>query len=174
MAAHQLFSAKSPTPSTDRRRRIYNFLRGQYVGVLSTVTPDGDPHGAVVYYMVGDDFTIWLLTKKRTRKYDNLVHHDHAMLTVFEPRMQTTVQVLGTAAEYAALTAVNAVSNEIFIRMMLDNENQLPPIVKLQAGSFTTFAIRPVQIRMAVYSQPDAGDYSQLFESIESFEMSDK
>jgi hypothetical protein len=51
---------------------------------------------------------------------------------------------------------------------------QLPPILKLQAGSFTTFAVTPASIRMAVYARPDPGDYNQLFESIESFEISER
>jgi hypothetical protein len=141
------------------------------MGVLSTVTPNNEPHGAVVYYALDDDFTMWLLTKKGTHKYDNMVHNATVMLTVFEPQTQTTVQVRGTAAEYANTAAVNQVSNRIFGRMMQAGDKQLPPIMKLQAGPFTAFAITPASVRMAVYSRPDPGDYEQLFESMESFEL---
>ncbi len=159
---------------TDRQRRIHDFLSQQHVGVLSTVTPDNDPHGAVVYYCLGEDFTICLLTKKGTRKYDNIMHNNHVMMTVFEPASQAIAQILGIATEYSAAKEVTEISNKIFKRMMQSHDNQLPPLVKLQAGAFTAFVIEPVQIRMAVYSRPDSGDYNELFESIESFELADE
>ncbi|HEY1063899.1 MAG TPA: pyridoxamine 5'-phosphate oxidase family protein [Candidatus Saccharimonadales bacterium] len=159
------------TGFSDRQQRIHSFLQQQYIGVLCSVTPDGDPHGTVVYFVIDDDFTIHILTKTRTRKYDNLIHHNHAMLMVYDTASQTTAQVLGIAVEYPGTSTVNTVSNRIFKRVLQTGDNQLPPLVKLQAGTFTTFSIKPVQIRMAVFARPDPGDYEDLFESIESFEL---
>jgi hypothetical protein len=163
---------RTPSPAlSERQRRIRAFLRQQDVGVLSTVTPNCDPHGVVIYYAVEDDFTIWFLTKKGTRKNDNIEHNGYVMLTVFDPHSQTTVQISGTATEDASAAAVNKVSSLIFRRLMQNGYGQLPPIIKLQAGAFTAFAIKPAGIRMAIYSRPDPGDYDQLFESIESFDL---
>src|SRR5690242_6657904 len=102
-----------PAPTTprhaERPRRIFNFLRANPIGVLSTVDSTGGPHGVVIYYIIRDDFSIDFLTRERTRKYDNLRHNNHAMLTVFEPRTQTTAQIVGTASEITDSTVVNGV-----------------------------------------------------------------
>jgi len=155
---------------SDRQRRIHNFLQEQRVGVLSTVGPGGDPHGSAVYYELGDDFSVHILTKKGTRKYDNMVHNNHVMLTVFEPHTQTTVQVTGIAVERPGKGDINKIAGAIFGATLQTSDSGLPPIVKLQAGVFTTFQIQPVQIRMAIYARPYSGNYDEIFDSIESFD----
>jgi uncharacterized pyridoxamine 5'-phosphate oxidase family protein len=155
-----------------RQRRIFNFLDERYVGVLSSVTPDGNPHGAVVYYAIGSNFKIRILTKTGTRKYDNLVHNDHVMLTVYDSGLQTTAQITGTAVERPGLNNINQAADAIFTKLGKSNEG-MPPIMKLQAGEFTTFQIEPAQIRFAQYAKPFSGGYETLFESIESFDLRD-
>ncbi|HSX16303.1 MAG TPA: pyridoxamine 5'-phosphate oxidase family protein [Candidatus Saccharimonadales bacterium] len=154
-----------------RQRRIYNFLKENHTAVLSSVTPDGNPHGAVVYYMVDADFTFHILTKKGTRKYDNLAHNGHVMLTIFKPETQTTAQVTGIALERGGNANINEVAGGVFGASLQTSTSGLPPIVKLHAGPFTTFRIVPKQIRMAIYARPDSGNYNELFDSIESFEL---
>jgi hypothetical protein len=156
---------------SDRQQRIYNFLATNPVGVLSTVTPDGDPHGAVIYFTIDKNFVISFLTKTGTRKYDNLKRHSHVMLTVFEASTQATTQITGEAVEITERYDTNSVAGAIIGASMKTSAAGLPPIAKLQAGTYVAFTIKPVQIRMAVYARPDSGGYGELFESIESFEL---
>lgn len=156
---------------SERQKRMYNFLHQQHVGVLCTVGPDKNPHGAVVYYAVDQQFMVRILTKTGTRKYDNMVHNDHVMLTVFDPDSQTTAQITGVAMERSEAGVVSEVARMILTETRHAKGNGLPPIAKLQAGRYTTFAIKPVQVRMAVYARPHAGDYRTMFESIESFDL---
>jgi uncharacterized protein YhbP (UPF0306 family) len=156
---------------TDRQRRMYNFLAEQRIGVLCTVTPDYDPHGAVVYYAIDENFVIRILTKTGTRKYDNMKHHNRVMLTVFEPLTQTTAQVHGIASERGGSANISKVARDVFSTSTETSNTGLPPIVKLQAGSFTTFQIEPVQIHLAIYARPEPGGYKEIFESIESFDL---
>jgi len=155
----------------NRQRRIYDFLKEQRIGVLSTVTPDNNPHGAVVYYAVEQDFTIGILTKRGTRKYDNVLHNNHVMLTVFDAYSQTTVQITGIATERGDQEDITKISGVVLGSTLQTSSVNLPPIVKLQAGQFTTIQIKPVSIRMATYANPQSGDYNELFESIESFSL---
>lgn len=159
------------TRFSERQKRIHTFLRAHHTAVLSTVTPDNDPHGTVIYYTVDDDFTFYILTKTGTRKYDNMVHNDHVMLTIFDADSQAVAQVVGLAAECGDSHAVDEVAGMLFDPARRAGSDGLPPIVKLQAGPFTAFQIHPVQIRMANYGQPDSGDYNSMFESIESFDL---
>lgn len=156
---------------SDRKRRIFHFLRANPVGVLSTVTPDGNPHGVVIYFHTTPEFAVSFLTKTGTRKYDNIIHNDRVMLTVFDPETQAVAQITGHAEELHGSKEIHALATTI-LDISANSEAGTPPITKLLGGRFTAFTIKPVQIRMAVYDRPDSGGYDTLFESIESFEMS--
>ena len=156
---------------SDRNQRIYDFLHQHPVGVLSSVGPNGDPHGVVIYFMIDKAFNISFLTRDGTRKYDNLKHHPHIMLTVFEPKSQATVQVTGRATELTKSYEINSIAGGMLSVSQKVSGSELPPITKLEEGNFVAFKIEPVQIRMAVYSRPDPGDYDSIFESVESFDF---
>jgi uncharacterized pyridoxamine 5'-phosphate oxidase family protein len=164
---------KKETKFSDQQQRIYNFLFKNGIGVLSSNDPDGNPHGSVIYYAVNRNFEVAFLTKSGTKKYDNLLHNNHVMLTVYEPLTQTTVQVTGLAAEVKSGFVMNELAAKLLATSLRTSDAGLPPIDKLQAGSHVAFIIKPVQVRMAVYDRPDPGDYSELFETIESFGHND-
>lgn len=157
-----------------KQKRILDFLQQNPVGVLSTVSPDGDPHGVVIYFTIDDNFTVSFLTRSGTRKSDNLKHHDHVTLTIFEPESQTTAQVTGRAKEITNNDAVNSVASDVLRISLKTSQAGIPPISKLEAGGYNAFAINPVQITMAIYNKPDSGGYTELFDSIESFKLKEE
>ncbi len=159
---------------SDKQKRIRDFLSKNPIGVLSTVTPDGDPHGAVIYFVLDEDFTASFLTRSGTRKSDNIKHQEHVTLTVYEPKSQTTAQIVGHATEITDNDTVNSIASEVLKVSLKTSEAGIPPITKLEAGSYNAFSIQPVQINMAVYKKPDSGGYTQLFDSIESFNLKEE
>ncbi len=156
---------------SSRERRVYELLRTAPVGVLSMVDPNGEPHGVVIYFTIHKDLTISFLTKTETRKYDNLVRNDHVMLTVYDPALQATVQVTGRAHEVVEPTKVNAIAGGVLAASMASSDGKMPPISKLNAGTYAAFTILPVHVRMAVYADHAQGDYEAMFDSIESFKL---
>jgi len=158
---------------SDKQKRIRDFLQHNPVGVLSTVSPDGDPHGAVIYFVINEDFSASFLTKSGTRKSDNIKHQDRVTLTAFEPASQTTAQITGRASEITNNDKINSIASDILRITLKTSEAGIPPITKLEAGSYNAFQIDPVQITMAVYSKPDSGGYTELFDTIESFKLKD-
>lgn len=175
MAAPHRKAARSADDEalSDQQQRILSFLEDTPVGVLSTVDPNGNPHGVVIYFVIDGNFNVYFLTRAETRKYDNLKHHNHAMLTVFDPESQTTAQITGRATEVEDSYQVNEIANQMVQASLKTSEAEVPPITKLSAGEAVAFKIEPVQIRMAVYARPESGDYKELFESIESFNLRD-
>lgn len=158
---------------SDRKRRIYEFLAGQQVGVLSTVNEDGSPHGAVIYFALDPGFTLYFLTKTGTRKYANLQIDGRSTLTVFNTRKQITTQVYGHAYELTESSDINTVAGAVLAAHLHLSDSGLPPLTQLQAGGYSAFAIKPDQIRMARYGHPTADDCDSIFESIESFELNE-
>jgi len=154
-----------------RKQRFYNFLKEYPVGVLSTVTPNGDPHGVVIYFDVNEHLDISFLTRAETRKRDNLKHSKHVALTVFEPKTQAVVQIAGEAKEITDSYEVNGLAQLILKASQKTSGAGAPPIAKLEAGPFVGYKITPKQGRMAVYARPETGEYSDLFEVVECFDL---
>lgn len=156
--------AKKPTTRSDRNVRILNFLSDRQVGVLATVDPNGDPHAAAIYFAVDPSFNIRFLTKRRTKKSDNLQHHNHAVLVVFDEESQTTVQIKGKAREITDLDEAHQVFRSTLRASLHMSENGIPPVAKLSAGDYIAYILKPGQVRMAVYARSDTGGYEQMFE----------
>ncbi len=48
------------------------FLRGDHVGVIGTLNPDGSSHLTTIWYLLADNGTVVMSTPSRTRKVKNL------------------------------------------------------------------------------------------------------
>lgn len=152
--------------SPESNQRIYEFLKTHPIGVLASVDPNNDPHAAVIYYSVDDDFNLFFTTKRDTKKHDNLKHKDHVMLVAYEASSQTTVQVTGTAEDITDTPEAFEVFKGTVKAALKTSESGVPPISKLYAGNYVAWRINPVQIRMAVFVRPDPGGYD-VYETID-------
>ncbi|MCW2763413.1 MAG: hypothetical protein JWR85_3614 [Marmoricola sp.] len=47
-------------------QKVHAFLRQHHMGVLSTVSSDGEPWGAAIYFIVDEDFTFYFVTRAET------------------------------------------------------------------------------------------------------------
>ena len=152
---------------SDKNKRIFEFLKNNNIGVISTVDPNNEPHSAVVYYSVDEQFQITFTTKQKTKKVTNLSSNNHAMFIVYDPSTQTTVQVTATSENLAGTPELPEIFRATIEASMDSSESGVPPISKLAAGDYTAFRLHPVQIRMAVFGRPDPGGYDEIFETID-------
>lgn len=150
----------------NKRKDTHDFLKSHRVGVLATVSPDGDPYAAAIYFTVDPSFDVLFLTKTRTKKADNLEHNNHAMLVVYEPSTQTTVQLIGLVSKIDDTLETNRVFSDIINASIDTSSNIVPPISKLDEGDYVAYRLRPNEIRMAVFAHAAAGDYKDLFKTI--------
>ena len=134
-------------------KQVLGFLEDRPAGVIATVDPNGDPHAAVIYYGIDDTFAVTFLTKRGTKKSDNLAHHDHAMLVVFDVPSQTSVQIAGRVHEITDPAEIQHVFRDTLRASLHTGRTAIPPIVKLHAGTFVAYKLTPVQIRLATYSR---------------------
>lgn len=155
---------------SDKKTRIFDFLRSQPIGILSTVTPEGKPHGSVIYFGVDENGHISFLTKTGTRKYANLKDNPAAVLNAVEPTSQTTVQITGDATELPE-NSVKMVADSIIESAIKTSDSGTPPLFKLEEGDFAAFRLTPSRITMAVYARPTNGSYNELFETLEADEL---
>lgn len=156
-----------PITTHDKPKDIHDFLKNHKVGVLSTVDPNGDPHGAAIYFTVNENLEARFVTKTRTKKADNLRHNNHAMLVVYEAQSQSTAQILGEVEEITDETEMNDVFAEIVDASLKTSNTAVPPISKLVRGEYVIYRLVPKQVRMAVFNQSEGGDYQDVFKMIE-------
>jgi nitroimidazol reductase NimA-like FMN-containing flavoprotein (pyridoxamine 5'-phosphate oxidase superfamily) len=79
------------------RQDILTFIRTQKLGVVSSVTADGQPQSAVVGYAVSDNFELVFDTLGDTRKALNLRARPKVAFTMWSG--EKTVQLDGVADE---------------------------------------------------------------------------
>lgn len=79
------------------RRKALRFLKSQVLAVVATCGDDKKPRAALVAYLVDDDFNVWFVTHRDTRKFDDLQENPNVGISVgFEPG-PWTVQMTGVA-----------------------------------------------------------------------------
>lgn len=152
-----------PTYS-DRNTRIRSFLEGHFSGVLATVDRDNKPHATVIYYGVEPSLDITFLTKRGTRKSNNLEHNQHVELVVFDEPSQTTVQVTGAVTKIVEPKEALQVFRNALRASLHTSESAIPPIAQLDAGGYVSYRIVPESVRMAIFTRPNHGSYERLFE----------
>jgi general stress protein 26 len=144
----------------ETKERINTFLKTHAVGVISTCDQDNNPHGAVIYLTVDDNFVMTFVTKDETKKHQNLQANPKVMFVTHEASSQTTVQVRGIAQ----LIDNQQDQDAVFAAISSLSSDQLP-ITKLEAGGFVAYQLIPEEIRMAIFTRPDPGGYD-MYETI--------
>lgn len=168
--AHQILKRDAQT-FPEKKQQLLAFLREHPVGVLSSVSPEGQPHGSVVYFAIDRDENFAIITKTLTTKYRNLQQHPEVMLTCFDPATQTTASIIGKATEVQDHFELNAIAGAIMSASLKTTEAGTPPITKLKAGSYAAFTIQPEKLHMVTYNSPGRKGYDELFETVQSFEL---
>jgi pyridoxine/pyridoxamine 5'-phosphate oxidase len=155
--------------SKAKRGRIahaYQFLQTHPAGVLATVGPNGEPHGAVIYFGVNPSLIITFLTKHATRKSSNLAVHNHAMLTVFDEKLQSSIQISGIVSAVTNETELSTVYRDTLRASLHHGKSAVPPVMKIPGG-FIAYRLTPVQVRISSYLHTylrNDGDIQQVID----------
>jgi len=130
------------------------FLIEHDVAVLSTIDDDDKPEGAVVFYSVGDDKRLYMVTKSETAKARNLTKRPDVGLTVFDGLRQQTAQIKGTADIVNDQKVRQQIFDEIIRTRMYAPEAKTPPIAQIEAGSFVILAITVDSLKYRDFGGP--------------------
>lgn len=140
-------------PAATLKPDVRDFLNKYEVGVLSTANRTGQAYGSVVYYILGSDDRIYLLTKSETTKAHNMLANNHVAFTVFDPTEAKTAQIKG----YAEIEADFDTKRQIFEHLVgfrsYGSETMMPPVAQLSDGGFIAFRITPFDVRYTDYKK---------------------
>jgi hypothetical protein len=128
---------------TVQRADLLSFLRRHRLGVLSTVSPSGDPEAAVVGIAVTPELEIIFDTLDSTRKCQNLRKRPHIAFVIGWDE-EITVQYEGIADEPTGLERDR----------ILDTYFAVYPECRAHLGwaGITHFRVRPVWVRYSDFN----------------------
>jgi len=154
------------TSSLQSATIIRDFLASHRSGVLATADETKQPHAAVVYFWLEDDFSLLFATKSETQKYKNIQENNQVAFAVYSEEDQTTVQITGRADVIEDAEKRQKITNAMFISSAKSSKTEVPPADKLFAGEYVALRLLPSSIRMAVYARPDSEGDDDLFETL--------
>lgn len=148
---------------SEARQKIKEFLRGNPIAVISTVN-DGAPYSTTIYIHVGDDLSVYFLSKSQTKKIENIKVNDAVMLVSYDAKSQTNIQVSGRAVEVKDESDSREIFKNIIDATKKASGADIPPVSKLLAGPYVVYKIKPEHINYSVYNSNDLE--MAIFESI--------
>lgn len=145
------------------RAEALAFLKAHSAGVLSTVSTDGKAHGSAVYYVADENFNIYFLTLKTSRKFANLSANPSVAFTVGRQDVPQTLQLEGVATALQHPEDIGAHAGDL-LKVLTSNSTYYAPLTKLDNDATAIVWIQPKWIRWADYTSPATGSKNVLIE----------
>lgn len=137
--------------------KALKFLESHRLAVMSTISQDGKPHGAVMYYLVDPDFTFYFVTKTGTSKYKSMLLNPNASITIWDEEQSETAQIDGIISEVDSTETGDRVIHTLMSKS--DIPNWPPPIARMKAGDFVVMALTPTHIQVGDFKKFHEGTY---------------
>jgi uncharacterized pyridoxamine 5'-phosphate oxidase family protein len=147
-------------------QKIHDFLKQHPMGILSTVSADGTPWGAAIYYVSDDDFNFFFVTKMKTLKYQNLDNNPLAALTIADPETQITVQAMGKISRLPIKDYADVIFAKLAKIKPKDDHTWVPPITKVHEGDYIPLRLTPSKLQFADYKAVKSDIHASYIEKI--------
>lgn len=83
--------------SRDIKKDVLAFLENSLLGVIATISPEGLPQAATVHMLADDDFNVYFVTQRSSRKFKNIMKQPKVALVIGAELDPRTVQIEGVA-----------------------------------------------------------------------------
>ncbi len=127
------------------------FLVSHETAVLSTVSFNDVVQGAVVYYAADKDNKIYIVTKSRTSKAQNIIYHPLVALTIYDTSSMQTLQIEGVAQVESNPSVTKKVYETILRPRFSETHSELPPILHMPVGDYEVIVVTTLSYKFADY-----------------------
>lgn len=132
----------------------YRFLVEHTIGTLSTVNDEGNPHGAVVYYLAEGEKNIYFVSRSETAKVKNILAHPRVFLSIFDASNAQTLQIVGKARVEQDRSTSEYVFDNIVKPRPYNGAMLLPPVTALKdSGEYVVVHIEPLEVKYSDYKK---------------------
>lgn len=135
--------------SADSAEMIASFLNAHPQGALTTITAEGKLQGSVVNLFETDDSQYSFMTKKGTRKFDNLTNNPNIVFISYDPFSRTEAEIEGTALHITDQDEINNILEKIRSDEKLGRWHKSPFVN--ESDDFALFTIYPTKLHMSSY-----------------------
>ena len=139
------------------------FLKAHKTGVLTTISSEGAPRARLIYYGSNDDFSIYFLTRKNTRKAQDIASHHRGSFVVASEEVPQTLQIEGIIADVTDQAEADEVLAELTDRL-LSNTLYGAPLMRLDPDALAYYRLTPTWIRFGDFTEGRSTD--EVFESL--------
>jgi nitroimidazol reductase NimA-like FMN-containing flavoprotein (pyridoxamine 5'-phosphate oxidase superfamily) len=140
--------------SSEKQKHIYEILKAEGIGVISTVREGGIPDASLVYYIIQDDGTISINTRSETQKVKNITLNPHILLTVSRVATKEIISVRGEVRiEQSTSSELTKRLNDLAERHSnTDQIDTVLPLLKYNKGPIVFIHIKPVELLWQRYT----------------------
>lgn len=147
----------------DLKKEVLDFLQKHYLFTLATVGEKYQPHAAVLYYFIDNDFNFYFITRKGSEKFRNLTNNSKVAFVVFEEELRQSVQAQGIGE----IAEISGESENKIIQKLLENGHKknmdsFVPLMSLYTES--SIVLFRVKIKSIKWLKVDKGDQMILQE----------
>lgn len=129
------------------------FLAEHTTGVISTVSGDGNVHGAVVYYVILGEQNIYFISKSSTSKIANITQHPQVSFTIYDAPRAQTLQI----SAYASIEKDEQTRAFVFETIVkphpYNGEMLMPPVTAIEQGDYVVVHLQPKGVHYSDYKQ---------------------
>lgn len=131
---------------------IRDQLMKQSLAVLSTVSPEGLPDAAPIYYIATFAHEIYFVTPVKTQKNTNLTHQKNVILTIVDPTLTETIRVRGVTEEHPEM--LDDILQKLAEKLHYGATFlQSLPVLKYKDQAKTVIKVIPNDIRLRRYTE---------------------
>lgn len=129
---------------------VYTFLTQQTMGVISTVAQDNTPESASVNYMIDTDWKIYILTRKDSRKVQNITQNNHVAFVVGMPQIPHTAQI---QADAQIVDVDNGEYETTFAKLKESKILERDPIFDVFGGNYVILKLQITWLRWLFFEK---------------------
>lgn len=145
------------------RDAFLEFLKSNKTAVISTVSQDGKPMSATIYFAVDEYLNLYFMTKRFTRKFQNLEKNNEVALVIGTTNEPVTAQMQGVAERVEG-------NDEITLRMeqlgkVFKDNATIAPLFQLNkdVSEIFIYKVKPYWVRWLDHRDPNGSkDFIQI------------
>lgn len=160
-------SKSTDTPEDEKKYQPYkipakepeiveaNIVLDTNTAVLSTLGKNNEVHASVVHYFTDKDENFYILTKTETTKSLNINRNNYVALTIHNSGSLRSLLVKGPAVVEKDQDIASSIFDQITSPKEYAEGKKLPPITKLEKGSYVVYKIIPSSSVLQDFSSSD-------------------
>jgi len=116
--------------------KAWQFLKSNRLAALATISSqENTPQASLIYYLTDENFHIYIVTSKESRKFKNITKNNKVALVVGQEMDPVVIQLEGTVEMVEDKSKIHELSSR-YLEVANKNTKTLnwPPVMKLSVG----------------------------------------